>query len=397
MNKALVVILLSVTIDAIGIGLIFPILPSLLRELTASSEITILYGIIIAGYALMLFLFAPLLGILSDRFGRRPILMIAMGGAAIDYLIMAFAPTIEVLIIGRLIAGMTAASMAVASAYITDISKDDDRAKYFGFLGACFGVGFIIGPALGGLLGEVWLRAPFLAAAILNGFNLLLAIFLLPESRKGKKTGFNFRKLNPFAPIIWALNLISVRQLLVIAVFFAFVGTIYSTIWVLFTQDKFLWSGAMVGLSLTAYGVCMAVAQLFSGMVSSWLGEKKAILFGLFFEISALIIVAFIGQGWMIFILLPLFAFGEVGGPALQSLLTSKISEDLQGQLQGVLMSLAALASVVGPLFFTQIYAIVRPEWPGSVWLVAAAIYIILLPFIIFGGSAWQRISKKSG
>ncbi|MCF6344207.1 MAG: TCR/Tet family MFS transporter [Devosiaceae bacterium] len=396
MNKALVVILLSVTIDAIGIGLIFPILPSLLRELTASSEITILYGIIIAGYALMLFLFAPLLGMLSDRFGRRPILMIAMGGAAIDYLIMAFAPTIEVLIIGRLIAGMTAASMAVASAYITDISKDDERAKYFGFLGACFGVGFIIGPALGGLLGEIWLRAPFLAAAILNGINLLLAIFLLPESRKGKKTGFNFKKLNPFAPIMWALKLISVRQLLVIAVFFAFVGTIYSTIWVLFTQDKFLWSGAMVGLSLTAYGVCMAVAQSFSGMVSSWLGEKRAILFGLFFEIAALIIVAFIGQGWMIFLLLPLFAFGEVGGPALQSLLTSKISEDLQGQLQGVLMSLAALASVVGPLFFTQIYAIVRPEWPGSVWLIAAAIYIILLPFIIFGGSAWQRISKKS-
>ncbi|HHB83638.1 MAG TPA: MFS transporter, partial [Devosia sp.] len=171
MNKALVIVLLSVTLDAIGIGLIFPILPSLLRELTGTVEVSVLYGGILAGYALMLFLFAPILGMLSDRFGRRPILLVAMGGAAIDYLIMAFAPNVEILIVGRLIAGMTAASMAVATAYITDITEENQRAKRFGYLGACFGIGFIVGPVLGGVLGELWLRAPFLAAAGLNLVN----------------------------------------------------------------------------------------------------------------------------------------------------------------------------------------------------------------------------------
>ncbi len=395
MNKALIVILLSVTIDAIGIGLIFPILPSLLQELTGSSDISILYGLILAGYALMLFIFAPLLGVLSDRFGRRPILMIAMGGAAIDYLIMTFAPTIEILVIGRLIAGMTAASMAVASAYITDISNQDERAQRFGLLYACFGVGFIVGPALGGVLGDIWLRAPFLAAAILNGLNLLLAIFLLPESRKGKKQTMNIKKLNPFAPIMWAMNLASIRQLLIISVGFAFVGTIYSTIWVLFTQDKFAWSVGMVGLSLTAYGLFQAASSaLLAGPINSWLGEKKTVLFGLVIEMLALVFIAFIGQWWMLFILIPLFAIGDVGGPALQSLLTSKVGEDEQGQLQGVVMSLASLAAVAGPVFFTAIYSIIRLEWPGGIWLVALALYIIMLPFIIFGSSAWHRERK---
>ncbi len=395
MSKALIVILLSVTIDAIGIGLIFPILPSLLYELTGESDISILYGLILAGYALMLFIFAPLLGILSDRYGRRPILMIAMGGAAIDYFIMTFASSVEILVIGRLIAGMTAASMAVASAYITDISNEDERAQRFGLLFACFGIGFIIGPALGGVLGDIWLRAPFLAAAILNGINLLLAIFLLPESRKGKKQEKIIKKLNPFAPIIWAMSLVSIRQILIIFTGFAFVGTIYSTIWVLFVQDKFTWSVGMVGLSLTAYGLFQAASSaLLSGPVNSWLGEKKTVLFGLFIEMIALVFIAFIGQWWMLFILIPLFAIGDVGGPAMQSLLTSKIGEDEQGKLQGVLMSLSSLAAVIGPIFFTAIYSIIRSEWPGGIWLVALALYIIILPFIIFGGSEWKREIK---
>ncbi len=396
MNKALVVILLSITIDAIGIGLIFPILPSLLLELTGSSDISILYGLILAGHALMLFIFAPMLGVLSDRFGRRPILMIAMGGAAIDYVIMAFTPHLAILIVGRLVAGMTAASMAVASAYITDISNQDQRAKSFGLLYACFGVGFIIGPALGGVLGEIWLRSPFLAAAILNGVNLLLAIFLLPESRKGKKQATSFKELNPFAPIIWAMKLISVRKLLLVSFMFSFIGTIYSTIWVLFTQDKFLWTAGMVGLSLTAYGLFQAAFQaILSGPIITWLGEKKAILYGLIFEMLALVFVSFIGQGWMIFILLPLFAIGDVGGPALQSILTSKVAEDNQGKLQGVLMSLASLAAVAGPIFYTVIYANIRNDWPGAIWLVALVLYIISIPFIIFGGSAWVRKPKN--
>ncbi len=383
MNKALALILLSVTIDAIGMGIIFPILPSLLYELTNLDDISFLYGLILAGYALMLFLFAPILGVLSDRMGRRPILMLAMAGAALDYLIMAFTPNLAILVIGRFVAGMTAASMAVASAYITDISEDEERAKYFGYLYACFGIGFIIGPALGGILGEFWLRAPFLAAALLNLFNFALALFFLPESRFGKKEKFDAKKINPFAPIFWAMKLVSIRKLLYIFISFSFIGTIYSTIWVLFTQDKFMWSAGMVGLSLTIYGLFQAASQaILSGPIISWLGEKRAILFSLFIEMSALFIIAFIGQGWLVFILLPFFALGDVGGPALQSLLTSKISEDNQGQLQGVLMSLGSLAAILGPIFFTFIYSILRDEWPGSIWLVALILYFFILPFI---------------
>ncbi len=386
MNKALVVVLLSVTLDAIGIGLIFPILPSLLRELTGSVEISALYGAILAGYALMLFLFAPMLGMLSDRFGRRPILMIAMGGAAIDYLIMTFAPTVEILIIGRLIAGMTAASMAVATAYITDITEEKDRAKRFGYLGACFGVGFIIGPVLGGLLGEVWLRAPFLAAAIFNMINFAMALFLLPESRPGKKSKFKFGEINPFSSLKWAISFINIRALLIIYVSFVFVGSIYGTIWVLFTEDRYGWGAAMVGVSLALYGLFSVISQAaLTGPITSWLGEKRAILFGLSFEMLALVLLAYFGQWWVIFALLPFFALGDVGGPALQSLLTSKVSEDNQGKLQGVLMSLASIAAIIGPLFFTQIYSLLRTDWPGGIWMVAVVIYVLMLPMILLG------------
>jgi len=391
MNKALAIVLLSVTLDAIGIGLIFPILPGLLRELTGSLEISALYGGILAGYALMLFLFAPMLGILSDRFGRRPILLIAMAGAAIDYLIMAFAPNIEILIIGRLIAGMTAASMAVATAYITDITERKDRAKRFGYLGACFGVGFIIGPVLGGLLGEIWLRAPFLAAAFLNLLNFALALFLLPESRPGKKEKLGFKQLNPFAPLKWAMSFINIRPLLIVYVGFAFVGSIYGTIWVLFTEDRYGWGAAMVGVSLALYGLFNVISQaMLTGPISNWLGEKRTILFGLSFEILALVVLALFGQWWVLFAMLPFFALGDVGGPALQSILTSKVSEEKQGQLQGVLMSLAAVSAVIGPLVFTQIYALLRTDWPGGIWLVAVGIYAFIIPLIIFGGSAWK-------
>ncbi len=392
MSRALVVILLAVTLDAVGIGLMFPILPGLLRELTGSGEISFLFGAILAGYALMLFLFAPVLGVLSDRFGRRPVLMLAMGGAAIDYTIMAFAPNVELLIIGRLIAGMTAASMAVATAYIADITEEEGRARRFGFLHACFGIGFIIGPVLGGILGEFWLRAPFLAAAILNALNLLLAIFLLPESRKGSRTHLNLSEMNPFLPLRWAWKFATIRPLLLVYAALAFISSIYGTVWVLFTEDQFGWSSGLVGLSLAGYGLFHAGAQAFlTGPATTWLGERFALVVGLSVEMLALLALAFITKGWIVFALLPLFSLGGIGTPALQSLLSAKTGKDLQGQLQGVLMSVASLATIFGPLFFATTYGFLRASWPGGIWLWAVGSYVILLLVILFGGSAWQR------
>src|SRR6218665_1434329 len=262
LNKALVVILAAVTLDAVGIGLIFPILPALLRDVGHMTEVATLLGIMLALYSACQFLFSPVLGVLSDRFGRRPVLLVSLAGAAIDYLVMAFAPELWMLLVGRAIAGITSANMAVATAYITDISTEEERARRFGLFHAMFGIGFIIGPVLGGVLGDVWVRAPFIAAALLNGVNFALALFVLPESRKGTPGArFTWDTLNPFKPLKWALTFSALIPLMAIFVIMNFVGTMYGTIWALFGEDAFKFDGLMIGLSLGAYGIFHAGAQ----------------------------------------------------------------------------------------------------------------------------------------
>src|SRR5690606_2551645 len=221
------------------------------------------------------FLFSPILGVLSDRFGRRPVLLVSLAGAAIDYLIMAFAPELWMLVLGRAISGITSANMAVATAYITDISSEEERARRFGLFHAMFGIGFIIGPVLGGILGDIWVRAPFIAAAVLNGVNFAVALFLLPESRKGQPGAkFTWDTLNPFKPLKWALEFKALIPLMAIFVIMNFVGTIYGTMWALFSEDAFQFDGMMIGLSLGAYGVFHAGAQAFlTGPAVARLGE----------------------------------------------------------------------------------------------------------------------------
>ncbi|RUT32692.1 Tet(A)/Tet(B)/Tet(C) family tetracycline efflux MFS transporter [Arsenicitalea aurantiaca] len=385
MNKALVVILCAVTLDAIGIGLIFPILPSLLREVTHDAEIATLYGVMLALYAAMQFLFAPVLGMLSDRFGRRPVLLVSLFGAAIDYLIMAFAPELWMLVLGRAVAGITSANMAVAVAYITDITPEADRARRFGYFHAMFGVGFIIGPVLGGFLGEHWVRAPFIAAAILNALNFSLALFVLPESRPGKPGArLTLGVLNPFLPLVWALGFRALLPLLAIYIIMMLVGQVYGTVWVLFGEDHFGWSSFMIGLSLGAFGVFHAGAQAFlTGPVVARIGERAALIVGLAAEVAALIALGFAAGGWILFALMPLFAIGGVGMPALQSLTTAEVDADRQGQLQGVLASLVSLSAVFGPLLFSTVYFAVKASWPGAVWLIAAAIYTLAVPLML--------------
>lgn len=385
MNKALIVILGAVTLDAVGIGLIFPILPALLRDVGHMSEVATLLGIMLALYSACQFLFSPILGVLSDRFGRRPVLLVSLAGAAIDYLIMAFAPELWMLVLGRAISGITSANMAVATAYITDISSEEERARRFGLFHAMFGIGFIIGPVLGGLLGDIWVRAPFIAAAVLNGVNFAVALFLLPESRKGQKGAkFTWDTLNPFKPLRWAFEFKALIPLMAIFVIMNFVGTIYGTMWALFSEDAFQFDGLMIGLSLGAYGVFHAGAQAFlTGPAVARLGERWALVVGMACELTALVILGMATQGWILFALAPLFALGGIGMPALQSLTTTQVGADKQGQLQGVLASLVSLAAVFGPLFFSFTYFAIRGTWPGLIWIIGAGIYLLALPLML--------------
>lgn len=385
MNKALIVILSAVLLDAVGIGLIFPILPALLRDVTHTGEVATLIGIMLALYSAMQFLFAPVLGVLSDRFGRRPVLLISLAGAAIDYLVMAFAPELWLLVLGRAIAGITSANMAVATAYITDISEPEQRARRFGLFHAMFGIGFIVGPVLGGFLGEIWVRAPFLLAALLNAANFALALFVLPESRKGTAdTRFDFRSLNPFRPLGWALTFAPLLPLIAIFVIMNFVGTIYGTVWAIFGEDAFGWDGNMIGLSLAVWGIFHAGAQaLLTGPAARWLGERWAMVVGMGFELIALVLIGIATEGWVLFALAPVFALGGIGMPALQSMTTRQVDEDNQGKLQGVLSSLVSLSAVFGPLLFSTLYFALKPSWPGAIWLVGGGLYLLALPLVL--------------
>ncbi len=381
LNKPLIVILGAVMLDAVGIGLIFPILPGLLREVAHLFDVAPLYGAMLSVYALMQFVFAPVFGALSDRFGRRPVLLISLAGAALDYVLMALTPYLWVLFLGRAIAGLTSANMAVASAYITDISDEDKRAQRFGYMHAMFGIGFIVGPVLGGLLGEFWIRAPFVLAAALNFVNFALAYFVLPESRKGEGGAFELRQLNPLKPLGWALGVRVLLPFLAVFIILNFVGQVYGSVWVLYGEDALLWSPFWVGVSLAFYGALHAAVQMtLPGPVAQRFGERTTLLIGLGSEVIALVGFALIGAGWAAYALMPLFALGGIGIPALQSLTTRAVDANHQGRLQGVLTSLMSLTAVFGPLVFTGAYFASKNWWLGSVWILAAALYALILP-----------------
>lgn len=391
MNKALVVIFSAICLDAVGIGLVFPILPRLLEQVTQSPDIAHWIGIMTALYALMQFVFAPLLGALSDNYGRRPVLLISLAGAAINYLIMAFAPQLWMLLLGRAIAGLTSANVSVAMAYITDVTPEDKRARRFGLFNAMFGAGFIIGPVLGGLLGDYWLRLPFIAAAVLNGCNLLMALFMLPESRQTERQPFRLATLNPLLPL---RKVFAMKGLIPIALVFFILsatGEVYGTCWALWGFDTFGWNGLWIGLSLGAYGICQTLTQaLLPGPVTRVLGERGAVLFGIASSCAALVMLAFTQQGWLVFMIMPLFALGGVGTPALQALATRQVDSGSQGQLQGILASSVSLASIIAPLGFSSVYFLVQKPWPGAIWLSVIVVYVVAVPLVLPGTRSKQ-------
>ncbi|MGV2290474.1 TCR/Tet family MFS transporter [Trinickia sp. YCB016] len=384
MSRALAVIFATVALDAAGIALIFPILPGLLRSMTGANEVSSLFGAMLAIHALTQFVFAPVLGVLSDRHGRRPVLLLSLAGTAIDYWVMAFTPHLWLLFAGRAVAGLTAANTAVAIAYLADITPEAQRARRYGLFHAFFGAGFVMGPVIGGALGDVSVRDPFLAAAALNGLNLLLALFFLPESHRPERKPIDWGALNPFVPLRWALTFRALVPLLAVFLLISLVGQTYSTVWVLFVEDRFGWTATEVGLSLGAFGALVALAQGFAvGPVTRRLGERGTLLVGIVCEAAALLVLAFARAGWIAFAVIPLLAFGGIGLPALRSLQTKAVDRERQGQLQGVIASLVSLAAILGPLVFSWIYALSRPGWNGFVWIAGVAIYALSVPVVL--------------
>lgn len=393
MNRSLVVIFAAICLDAAGIGLIFPILPRLIEDVTHTQNVAPTIGIMTALYAAMQFVFAPVLGALSDKLGRRPVLLISLGGAAINYLVMAFAPQLWMLLLGRAIAGLTSANISVATAYITDISPEDTRARRFGLFNAMFGIGFIVGPVLGGLLGDTWLRLPFIAAAGLNACNLLLALLILPESRRPTGQKIDLAAVNPLRPLRWVLSMKGLRPIALVFFIMSASGEAYGTCWALWGFDTFHWNGLWIGLSLGTFGVCQTLVQAtLPGPAAKRLGERGGVLVGIGCASIALVAMAFARQGWIVFAIMPLFALGGIGTPALQALATRQVDETRQGQFQGVLASSVSLASIVGPLAFSTVYFAVRQEWPGAIWLSVVITHAIAVP-LVFLSTARPRQS----
>ena len=386
MNRTLFVIYAAIALDAIGIGIIFPILPRLLEQVTHTHNVAPYIGIMTALYALMQFLFAPVLGALSDNVGRRPVLLISLAGAAINYVVMALAPQLWMLFLGRGLAGLTSANVSVATAYITDISPEDKRVHRFGLFNAMFGIGFIIGPVLGGLLGDYGLRLPFVAAAVLNACNLLLALFVLPESRTPSRQKIDLPALNPLRPFSWIFATKGLLPIVLVFFLISATGEAYGTCWAMWGLDTFQWSGLWIGFSLGAFGVChMLVQALLPGPVTKWLGERNAVVVGFASASIALVAMAFANRGWIVFAIMPIFAFGDIGTPAFQALAARQVNSALQGQLQGVLTSAMSLASIVAPLAFSTIYFVVQKQRPGAIWLSVVPLYAIALPVVFLG------------
>ncbi len=391
-KASLVFIFITILVDIIGIGIIIPVLPSLIENLTAGglSEASRVGGWLIFAFAIMQFLFAPLLGILSDKFGRRPILLLALTGLGIDYIFHAFAPTIGWLFVGRVFAGITGASVTVATAYIADISTPEKKAQNFGMIGAAFGLGFIIGPVIGGIAAKVNLQLPFLIAAGLTLVNVIYGYFVLPESLAlDKRREINFKRANPLGSLKLIKKYPIVSGLMVSFFLIYMASQAVQTTWTYYSMYKFKWDEAMVGYSLGVVGVIVAIVQ--GGLVKyavKWWGEKKTIYRGYFFWMIGLILFAFASEGWMLFAFLLPYCLGGIASPTLQGVVSNQVADNEQGELQGAMTALISLSAIIGPLLMTNLFYFFTQDdapfqFPGMPFLVGAVLVVVSFFFSI--------------
>ncbi len=360
-SAAISFIFITLLIDVTGIGLIIPVVPGLIKELIQGtvSDSSRYSGWLAFAYAVMQFIFAPLLGNLSDRYGRRPILLISLFGLGIDYIFLAIAPSIGWLFIGRIIAGLGGASFTTATAYIADISTPENRAQNFGMVGAAFGVGFILGPVLGGLLGEWGLRVPFMVAALLSLLNFAYGYFVLPESLSiENRRKFEWKRANPLSSIKQLKKYPAVSGL-VISYFLIYIAanSVQST-WSFFTIQQFSWNPRMIGISLGIVGLLVGIVQ--GGLIrfiNPLIGNKRSVYLGMALYTIGLILFSFASQSWMMFVFLVPYCLGGICGPALQSIISGQVPANQQGELQGGLTSIMSLTSIIGPVVMTSLFS----------------------------------------
>jgi DHA1 family tetracycline resistance protein-like MFS transporter len=392
-NKtALLFIFVTILVDVIGIGIIIPIIPDLIMELTGEGTAkAIIYGMwLTTAFAGMQFLFSPVLGEISDRYGRRPILLLALFGLSIDYLIHAWAPTIMWLFVGRFLAGITGASFTVASAYIADISTKEEKAKNFGLIGAAFGLGFIIGPGIGGFFGEINIRLPFYIAAGLTFANFVFGYFFVPESLAVE----NRRPINVMK-MIPGVSLASLRNykgvlLLIFAFFLAnLAGQALPAVWSYYGIERYDWSPQQIGISLMVVGLLVAIAQGFLvGIVVKKFGKKRTIILGFLLWTIGMFLFSQASEPWMLFLFLIPYAFGGIAGPTIQGVISNQVSEKEQGNLQGAITGLVSVTAILGQLIFAPVfYYFIRPEteiyFPGAPYALAAVLLCVAFLFAV--------------
>lgn len=397
---SLIFIFLTVLIDIMGVAIIIPVIPDLLESLTGESNnvMAAWSTFLIVAFSATQFLFAPVLGELSDRFGRRPVLFISLAGLGLDYIFQAFAPTLAWLFIGRILAGVCGASHTVAGAYIADISKPEDKAKNFGLLGAAFGLGFFIGPMIGGAFGGYGYHVPFLIAAGLSFLNLILGMFVLPESLpKEKRRPIEFKRIIPGVSLIHLSKYKSLGWFIIALTLVHLAGQVMPATWVFFTRESFGWTAAQNGFSLGFVGLFVGIVQ--AGLIG-WsvkkFGQKKVIFIGYLLWTAGMILLAFtMSEIWLFVALVP-YILGGIAGPPIQGIMSNAVPENEQGNLQGALASVISLTAVVGPLMYGSIFyyfsaADAPIYFPGAAFFTGG---IILIVSTIFAAIALKKLGN---
>lgn len=360
-SAAISFIFITLLIDVTGIGLIIPVVPGLIEQLIhgSISDASRYSGWLAFAYAIMQFLFAPLLGNLSDKYGRRPVLLLSLLGLGIDYIFLAMAPSIGWLFAGRIIAGFAGASFTTATAYIADISTPQNRAQNFGMVGAAFGLGFILGPVIGGLLGEYGVRVPFIVAACLSLVNCLYGYFVLPESLAiENRREFQWKRANPIGSLKQLQKYPAVGGLILSFFLIYLAANAVQSTWSFFGIKQFNWTPKIIGLSLGLVGLLVGAVQ--GGLiriVNPWLGNKKSVYAGLALYAIGLFLFSIATQSWMMFLFLVPYCLGGICGPALQSIISGQVPANEQGELQGGLTSVMSLTNIIGPILMTSLFS----------------------------------------